>query len=49
MEHLSYPPPVQLAQNSETKAMIDCIYQLQTTLKQHVLCQGVIPVDRSLT
>ena len=36
-EHYNHPPPTKMEGNSETAAMLDCIRQLQLTLKEHVL------------
>ena len=36
-EHYSHPPPTRIEGSSETAAMLDCICQLQLTLKEHVL------------
>ena len=37
MERYNYPPPIRSEGNAETAAMLDCICQLQLTLKEHVL------------
>ena len=36
-EHYSHPPPTRTEGSRETAAMLDCICQLQLTLKEHVL------------
>ena len=36
-EHYSHPPPTRTEGSAETAAMLDCIHQLQLTLKEHVL------------
>ena len=36
-EHYNHPPPTRSEGNTETAAMLDCIHQLQLTLKEHVL------------
>ena len=33
----NHPPPIRLEGNTKTAAMLDCITQLQLTLKEHVL------------
>ena len=37
MEHYNHPPPTRTEGNTETAAMLDCIHQIQLTLKEHVL------------
>ena len=36
-ECYSHPPPTRTEGSAETAAMLDCIRQLQLTLKEHVL------------
>ena len=36
-EHYNHPPPTRSEGNTETAAMLECIRQLQLTLKEHVL------------
>ena len=37
MERYNHPPPTRSEVNTETAAMLECIHQLQLTLKEHVL------------
>ena len=36
-EHYNHPPPTRSEGNSDTAAMLECIRQLQLTLKEHIL------------